>query len=62
LADSARPIDDDDWGSDRQVTAQNKFFIVIESLMSAEDFSDLETWCLKATTDEMIDEALRRVA
>ncbi len=61
LAAKARPTSDDDWGSDRQVEAQNTFFAAVKCILSDEDFEDLEEWCLKATSDEMVDEALRRV-
>jgi hypothetical protein len=62
LADQARCINDDDWGSPRQIAAENIFFDRIRELISAEEFEQLETYCLKATTDEMIDEALKLVA
>jgi hypothetical protein len=62
LANAARPIsvgDDNDWGSERQTTAQNDFFTVVEELMHPMAWEEFSDWCLKATTDEMIDEALR---
>ncbi len=52
----------DDWGSERQVAAQNLFFEEVEKLLPAGDFAALETFCLKADVDEMIDEALRVLA
>lgn len=59
LAKAARPLDDDDWGSERQIHAQNAFFTEVEKRLSATDFAALEDYCMKATVDEMVDEALR---
>jgi hypothetical protein len=62
LADVARPIDDDDWGSERQVEAQNAFFIRVEAILPRDQFEELEGFCLKANVDEMVDEAMRLIA
>jgi len=59
LAQTARPINDDDWGSERQITAENAFFLYVEKQMHPSAFSELEDYCLKATTDEMIDQAIK---
>jgi hypothetical protein len=59
LAQAARPLDDDDWGSERQVTAQNAFFVYVERQMHPVAFAELEDYAMKATTDEMIDEAIK---
>lgn len=59
LAQDARPINDDDLGSKRQVDAEIAFFEKVQSVVSTESFEKLEDYCLKATTDEMIDEALK---
>lgn len=59
LAQSARPVNDDDWGSERQVAAENKFFKAVRAALTPEDFAALESFCHKARTEEMIDEALR---
>jgi hypothetical protein len=61
LAQTARPIDDADYGSYRQVRAENRFFYVIKSRLTAQAWHDFELYCLKATSDERIDEALRLV-
>jgi hypothetical protein len=61
LARTARPINDADWGSARQVAAENQFFASIKPLISASDWDELETFALRATTDERIDFALRLV-
>jgi len=57
LAREARPLDDADWGTERQINAENAFFDAFHAAMG--DTPDFDDWCLKATTDEMIDEALR---
>jgi len=62
LASAARPTNDDDWGSERQVTAQNLFFYEIEKVLPADQFAALEAFCLKATTDEMVDEAIKMLS
>ena len=62
LAAAARPINDTDWGSGRQIDAQNLFFKEVEKVLPADKFAELEDFCLKATTDEMIDEALKLVS
>ena len=54
LARAARPIDDDDWGTDRQIEAENAFFEAAGDLGP-----DFEAFSNKATSNEMIDEALR---
>lgn len=61
LAQRARPRSDDDWGSVRQIDAENRFFRVVKRTMTPADFADLEDYCLRATTDEAIDEALRMI-
>lgn len=59
LAQAARPITDDDWGSDRQIEAENAFFDYVKTQLPVPLWDELEAYCLKATTDEMVDEALR---
>jgi flavodoxin len=59
LAQAARPLDDSDYGSDRQVTAQNEFFEYVEKQMHPTAFAELDDFALKATPDEMIDEAIK---
>lgn len=61
LAQAARPTNDDDWGSERQIAAENKFFRAVKATLRPADFYALEAYCDKATTDEMIDEAMRLV-
>lgn len=63
LAQAALPINDDDWGSARQIEAQNAFFDAIKAELyrrgEIEKWSALETWCLKASTHEMVEKALQ---
>jgi hypothetical protein len=61
MAQAAIPHDDADWGSERQVAAQNAFFNRVERLLVSYEFAELEHYCNKATTEEMIAEALRMV-
>jgi len=59
LANSAHPINDDDWGTERQIDAQNAFFNAAEEM--GLDMDDFEEYAHKATAEEMIGEALRRL-
>ena len=61
LAKVARCVSDDDWGTPRQIRAENAFFDFVKEQLDDEVWERLEGYCLKATTDEMIDEALRLV-
>ena len=61
LAAAARPIDDADWGSERQIAAENRFFRALFYHYPALDTWSFERWCLKATTEEMLDEAMVRL-
>lgn len=60
LAQDARPVDEEDWGSERQVDAENAFYDAIGftdyDIALGEGFRD---FVHKATTDEGLDEALR---
>ena len=58
LAQQARPIDFEDWGSDRQIEAFNAFCLALEQTLSKKDFARLEAFSLKATTNEIIDYGL----
>jgi hypothetical protein len=62
LAAAARPIDDDDYGTARQIDAENDFFDTLDLYLaglSREKLEAFDTFCLKATTDERITEGLR---
>lgn len=58
MAADARPIDQSDWGSERQINAQNAFFEAVEAQLTSADMAKLDDFALKATTDESITEAL----
>lgn len=55
LATDARPTSDDEWGSDRQITAENKFCAALERYLKPAGWEHFEDYALKATTDEMLD-------
>lgn len=59
LAADARCVTEDDWGTERQIDAENKFFEAVEAMVSRDLYQRLEGYCLKATTDEMIDMGLK---
>lgn len=59
MAAAALPLDDDDWGSEDQIAAQNAFFDECER--KGLDVTGLyET--AKMTVEEMVDDALARLA
>lgn len=62
LAKDARPINDNDWGSERQIRAENEFFAEVENRVTRAQFAKLDAYCLKATTEERIDAALVLIA
>lgn len=62
LAVLAIPLNEDDWGTDRQVDAENLFFdeaAKVAPELDADSGSDFAAFCLKANTEDMLDEALR---
>lgn len=59
MAAKADPRLGHEWGSAEQIEAENKFFEAVEAVLSAPDMADLESYCMKATTEERLDEALR---
>jgi hypothetical protein len=61
LAAAARCINDDDWGSERQIAAENLFFDRVHELLRTDQFEQLESYCLEATTEEMIVKALELI-
>lgn len=58
MAQAARPIDYEDYGSERQINAFNAFTIKMEQILSKEDFELFEDYSMKATTDELVDYGL----
>jgi hypothetical protein len=65
LRQAALPLDDEEWGSPRQMEAQNAFFVVAKRAIQAQPMGEAKwanfenDFCLKATTEEMVDEAIR---
>jgi len=64
LQQAALPLNDEDWGSDRQIEAQNAFMTFAERVIKhqpngEQKWTEFEGFCLKATTEEMINEAVR---
>lgn len=61
IAEDARPKDDADWGTDRQIDAINLLWIEVMHRWPDEfDYgTDFSNYCLKATDDEQIDLALK---
>lgn len=57
LAQEARPKNDADFGSERQIEAENAFYDAFQTVVG--DSPDFDAYCLDATLDERIDEALR---
>lgn len=64
LAVDALPVDDKDYGSNRQVTAENLFFEKCREVFPAdfEEGGKFSNFCLKATPEEMIGEAVKILA
>jgi hypothetical protein len=62
LAQAALPTSDDDWGSDRQIDAENFFFDEVCRELSNEGIIELEDYSLKATTEERIAKARELMA
>ena len=64
LAMDALPADDMDYGTERQVAAETLFFKKCYELLPAdfEEGSQFHNYCLKATTEEMIGEAVKILA
>ena len=50
---------EEEWGSEKQIDAQNKFFIIVETMVTKEEMDDIEDYAMKATTEEMQDYALK---
>lgn len=55
MAKDARPVSDSEWGSDRQITAENKFCAALERYLKPAGWDHFEDYALKATTEEMLD-------
>ena len=55
LAAEARPINDDDYGTDRQINAQNDFTFTLQAILSPEKWENFAEYAHRATPEEMID-------
>ena len=66
LAVAARPINDADYGTDRQINAENAFFDALNfhvfGKLTVYETEAFDSFCLKATSDERISEGLRLAA
>jgi len=54
LAAAARPIDEADYGSDRQINAQNNFTYTLQQILPSEQWENFEDYAHRATPEEMI--------
>ena len=52
----------DDWGSQRQIDAQNAFTDAVGELLTPKEWAAYDHFCLKASTEEIVEEGLRLVA
>ena len=59
LSRCARPIGDDDWGSNRQIDAENAWVEFAHRHMTTAAREDWDEYALKATSEEAIDYGLR---
>lgn len=48
-----------DWGSDRQIRAENRFWRAAEKALGGGFPPEFDVWCLKATHSEITSEVLR---
>jgi len=58
LVELARPIDDGDSGSPRQVYLENMVWTELITHLSPTQYDELEVWCSHAGTDERLNRAL----
>lgn len=56
---NARPLNESDWGSERQMFFENQIAGYLDKILTDGQKDRFEIWALKATTDEIIDEALK---
>lgn len=59
FAAAALCINESDYGTERQIDAENGFFDAVREDVPADDFEALEDYCHKATTDEQVVEGFR---
>lgn len=60
LARKAKPISDDDWGSDRQIDAESELYRDLLKVFGSDSMADLEDKSMahKATVDESLDNVI----
>ena len=62
LGYAAKPFTDDDWGTERQVEAENAFgCFLVDEILPVKDAQKWEEYALKATTEEMVDYGIELV-
>ncbi len=62
LANKALALaNDEDWGSEAQIDAENAFAAAAQELMTPAQIEDWESYCLKATSEEIIKSGLEIV-
>jgi len=61
LGQAALPVTEDDWGSCRQIDAENDFLAAVQRVLPEDSWDDLYVYGLKATTEERIAYALQLV-
>jgi hypothetical protein len=62
LAAAARPIDEADYGTDRQITAQNNFTYTLQQILSPEKWENFEDYAHRATPEEMVSYGMQLAA
>lgn len=58
LGEAGIPIDEEDWGSERQVDSQNAFCEELEKVLTPLAWAKFSHYAEKATTKEMITQGL----
>lgn len=56
-ADDAMPRSDNDWGTPRQIDAENRFYALAKQAIDPEQWIEFQQWALKATAEERIERA-----
>jgi hypothetical protein len=58
LIAQARPIDESDYASERQVNLENKVYDYLKTVLTAQQFKSFTKYCDRASVDERLDAAL----
>lgn len=61
LIAEARPLSEEDYGSERQVNLENEVYSYLGTILSPEQYEAFSNYCSKATVDECLDAALYTV-